>query len=56
MRINIFGTDVIFLFDPDGMKQIMRYSGKYPERESHGLVNYYRRNNPKYNTPGLIPT
>ena len=52
-----FERDIVWLFNPEDIKNMYASEGKYPYRRSHLALEYYRLQNPeKYNNGGLLPT
>lgn len=51
------GTNLLYVFDPDDIRQVFANDGQYPFRRSHIALEKYRLDQPHmYASGGLIPT
>ncbi|KAL0270736.1 UNVERIFIED_CONTAM: hypothetical protein PYX00_008040 [Menopon gallinae] len=51
------GTNVVWIYDPEDIRELLKKEGRYPQRRSHLALQHYRRQKPEvYNNGGLLPT
>ncbi|RXG62008.1 cytochrome, mitochondrial, partial [Armadillidium vulgare] len=58
VRENLFGdVNLLFVFDPEDIAQVLSNDGQYPSRRSHIALQKYRLDRPHmYSSGGLLPT
>lgn len=51
------GTNIVWIFTPEDVQELLRKEGRYPQRRSHLALEHYRKKQKDlYNNGGLLPT